>query len=181
MRLGVLDIGSNTVHLLLVDAYPGARPVPFASHKRPLSLVQYLDADGAINEAGQAELLDFVHEAAQFAINHHAEDLLAFCTSAIRESANGEEVLERVISKSGTQRLPCFRHCSACSLLKWSSISGSTRALCLCSGRCSAWRGRFCGAWTAGNAASLKSMHNKNKQEGRTLWKKKSVRAAAWR
>ena len=40
MRLGVLDIGSNTVHLLLVDAHPGARPVPYASHKRRLSLVQ---------------------------------------------------------------------------------------------------------------------------------------------
>ena len=53
MRLGVLDIGSNTVHLLLVDAHPGARPVPFASHKRPLSLVQYLEPDGSINDAGQ--------------------------------------------------------------------------------------------------------------------------------
>ncbi|MBV1780680.1 Ppx/GppA family phosphatase [Paeniglutamicibacter sp. ABSL32-1] len=103
MRLGVLDIGSNTVHLLLVDAYPGARPVPFASHKRALSLVAYLDEHGAINEAGQAELLDFVHEAAQFAINHHAEDLLAFCTSAIRESANGEEVLARVVAETGVQ------------------------------------------------------------------------------
>lgn len=101
MRLGVLDIGSNTVHLLLVDAYPGARPVPFASHKRPLSLVQYLDEHGAINEAGQTELLDFVHEAAQFAANHHAEDLLAFCTSAIRESANGEQVLQRVVDETG--------------------------------------------------------------------------------
>jgi len=28
MRLGVLDVGSNTVHLLVVDAYPGARPLP---------------------------------------------------------------------------------------------------------------------------------------------------------
>ena len=46
MRLGVLDIGSNTVHLLLVDAHPGARPVPYASHKRRLSLVQFLDDDG---------------------------------------------------------------------------------------------------------------------------------------
>ena len=24
MRLGVLDVGSNTVHLLVVDAHPGA-------------------------------------------------------------------------------------------------------------------------------------------------------------
>ncbi|MDR7161623.1 Ppx/GppA phosphatase family protein [Arthrobacter sp. BE255] len=96
MRLGVLDIGSNTVHLLLVDAHPGARPVPFASHKRPLSLVQYLDADGNISDAGQHELTDFVLEAWEFAAKHKAEDLLAFCTSAIREATNGPEVLARV-------------------------------------------------------------------------------------
>lgn len=96
MRLGVLDIGSNTVHLLLVDAHPGAQPVPFASHKRPLSLVQYLDGDGNISEEGQRELIDFVQEAREFASRHKAEDLLSFCTSAIRESTNGIAVLDRV-------------------------------------------------------------------------------------
>jgi len=96
MRLGVLDIGSNTVHLLLVDAHPGAQPVPFASHKRPLSLVQYLESDGSINETGQKELVEFVLEAWEFAARHKAEDLLAFCTSAIREATNGPQVLARV-------------------------------------------------------------------------------------
>jgi exopolyphosphatase/guanosine-5'-triphosphate,3'-diphosphate pyrophosphatase len=96
MRLGVLDIGSNTVHLLLVDAHPGARPVPFASHKRPLSLVQYLDRDGNITDAGQHELTEFVLEAWEFAARHKADDLLAFCTSAIREATNGPAVLARV-------------------------------------------------------------------------------------
>ncbi|GAA2546774.1 exopolyphosphatase/guanosine-5'-triphosphate,3'-diphosphate pyrophosphatase [Neomicrococcus aestuarii] len=101
MRLGVLDIGSNTVHLLLVDAHPGARPVAFASHKRPLSLIQYQDESGAITEEGQRELIDFVSEAADFARRHHAEDFLAFCTSAIRESANGPSVLDRVMTETG--------------------------------------------------------------------------------
>ncbi|MCU1476006.1 MAG: exopolyphosphatase [Subtercola sp.] len=101
MRLGVLDIGSNTVHLLLVDAHPGARPIPFGSHKRALQLVAYLDADGAISEAGQRELLDFVGEAAEFARSNNAEDLLAFATSAIRESANGVAVLARVYAETG--------------------------------------------------------------------------------
>ncbi|HET8880171.1 MAG TPA: Ppx/GppA family phosphatase, partial [Arthrobacter sp.] len=96
MRLGVLDIGSNTVHLLLVDAHPGARPVPFASHKRSLSLVQHLESDGSINDTGQHELVEFVLEAWEFAAKHKAEDLLAFCTSAIREATNGTEVLARV-------------------------------------------------------------------------------------
>jgi len=96
MRLGVLDIGSNTVHLLLVDAHPGARPVPYASHKRRLSLVQYLDDDGNINDDGQHELVEFVLEAWEFAAKHKADDLLAFCTSAIREATNGADVLARV-------------------------------------------------------------------------------------
>ncbi|MDJ0355151.1 MAG: Ppx/GppA family phosphatase [Actinomycetota bacterium] len=96
MRLGVLDIGSNTVHLLLVDAHPGARPVPFASHKRSLSLVQYLDPEGNISDAGQHELIEFMLEAWEFAAKHKAKDLLAFCTSAIREATNGAEVLARV-------------------------------------------------------------------------------------
>ncbi|WP_431709990.1 Ppx/GppA phosphatase family protein [Glutamicibacter uratoxydans] len=105
MRLGVLDIGSNTVHLLLVDAYPGARPTPYASHKRPLSLVQYLNEYGAITDEGQRELIGFIKEAAQFARNHRVEDFMAFCTSAIRESSNGRLVLERVEKETGVTLL----------------------------------------------------------------------------
>lgn len=101
MRLGVLDIGSNTVHLLLVDAHPGARPVPYASHKRPLQLVSYLDSEGRISDEGQRELVDFIRQARAFATDHRAEDFLAFCTSAIREAGNGEEVLHRVEADAG--------------------------------------------------------------------------------
>ncbi|GAA4655488.1 Ppx/GppA family phosphatase [Arthrobacter cryoconiti] len=96
MRLGVLDIGSNTVHLLLVDARPGAKPEAYASHKRALSLVAYLDGDGNITDEGQVELIEFILEAWEFAAKHKAKDLLAFCTSAIRESTNGAAVLQRV-------------------------------------------------------------------------------------
>jgi exopolyphosphatase/guanosine-5'-triphosphate,3'-diphosphate pyrophosphatase len=101
MRLGVLDIGSNTVHLLLIDAHPGARPIPFGSFKRALQLVAFLDDAGAINEEGQRELIDFITEAAAFASTNGAEDLLAFATSAIRESANGQQVLTRVHEETG--------------------------------------------------------------------------------
>lgn len=100
MRLGVLDIGSNTVHLLLVDAHIGAKPVAFASHKRPLSLVRYLDSEGAITEAGQQELMEFISEAVRFAARHRAEDMLSFCTSAVRDAANGAEVIARVQSEA---------------------------------------------------------------------------------
>jgi len=103
MRLSVLDIGSNTVHLLLVDAYPGARPVPFASHKRALSLVRFLDEDGAVNARGRRELLAFVEDAVAFAVRHKAEDLLAFCTSALRGATNGEAVIREVERVTGVE------------------------------------------------------------------------------
>lgn len=101
MRLGVLDIGSNTVHLLLVDAHPGASPIPFASHKLPLQLLKFMDETGGISEIGQRMLIDFISEASLFAVEHHAEDVLAFATSAIRESSNGPTVLERVCVETG--------------------------------------------------------------------------------
>ena len=101
MRLGVLDIGSNTVHLLLVEAYPGARPVAFASHKRPLSLVRFLDESGAINPRGRRELLTFVSEAVAFAGRHKVDDLLAFCTSALRGATNGAAVINEVEATTG--------------------------------------------------------------------------------
>jgi exopolyphosphatase/guanosine-5'-triphosphate,3'-diphosphate pyrophosphatase len=105
MRLGVLDIGSNTLHLLLVDAHPGARPIPFTSHKRALQLIDFLDPDGSISAAGERKLVEFVHEAATLATKHRAEDMMAFATSAIREARNGQAVLERVFAETGTQLL----------------------------------------------------------------------------
>lgn len=103
MRLGVLDIGSNTVHLLLVDAHPGARPIPFTSHKQALQLIAYLDRDGAISAAGQQKLVEFVGEAAGLAKEHGAEDMMAFATSAIREASNGAAVLESVHTETGVR------------------------------------------------------------------------------
>ena len=105
MRLGVLDIGSNTVHLLLVDAHPGARPIPFTSHKRPLQLIHFLEDDGSVSPAGQRKLVEFVGEAADLAKEHGAEDMMAFATSAIREAANGPAVLRRVFEETGTPLL----------------------------------------------------------------------------
>ena len=101
MRLGVLDVGSNTVHLLLIDGHPGARPEPYASHKIPLQLVQYLTPSGDISDEGRAALTEFVKSARDFAIENNAEDLLAFATSAIREAGNGAEVLQHVRRKTG--------------------------------------------------------------------------------
>ncbi|GGO63798.1 Ppx/GppA phosphatase family protein [Nonomuraea cavernae] len=101
MRLGVLDIGSNTVHLLVVDAHRGARPIPAYSHKEEMRLTEHLDAAGALSAEGIDLLGAFVEEAVRIAEDKGVEDFLAFATSAVRESANGEQVLARIDERSG--------------------------------------------------------------------------------
>ncbi|MFD7279617.1 Ppx/GppA family phosphatase [Streptomyces sp. NPDC059862] len=103
MRLGVLDVGSNTVHLLVVDAHPGARPLPAHSHKAELRLAQLLDENGAIGPHGVDRLIGVVHEALQAAEDKGVEELLPFATSAVREASNADDVLARVQTETGVQ------------------------------------------------------------------------------
>ncbi|MGW2844768.1 Ppx/GppA phosphatase family protein [Streptomyces sp. NPDC001274] len=101
MRLGVLDVGSNTVHLLVVDAHPGARPLPAHSHKAELRLAELLDEDGAISPEGVDRLVATVADALQAAEDKGCEDVLPFATSAVREASNADRVLARVREETG--------------------------------------------------------------------------------
>jgi exopolyphosphatase/guanosine-5'-triphosphate,3'-diphosphate pyrophosphatase len=101
MRLGVLDVGSNTVHLLVVDARPGAHPTPASSHKEELRLAEHLLADGRIGARGEEALIRFVASCREIAEDRGVEQLLPFATSALREAPNGEQVLARVAAETG--------------------------------------------------------------------------------
>ncbi len=103
MRLGVLDVGSNTVHLLVVDAHPGARPLPAHSHKAELRLAQLLDDDGSIGPGGIDRLVAVVHEALRAAEDKGVEELLPFATSAVRDARNADDVLGRVREETGVE------------------------------------------------------------------------------
>jgi len=101
MRLGVLDIGSNTGHLLVVDAHGGAAPLPAYSFKEPLRLAEHLDEDGAVRHSGIDALTSFTAQAVVVAEDKGCEEMLAFATSAVRDSVNAEEVLTHVVKSTG--------------------------------------------------------------------------------
>jgi exopolyphosphatase / guanosine-5'-triphosphate,3'-diphosphate pyrophosphatase len=103
MRLGVLDIGSNTGHLLVVDADGGAAPLPAFSYKQPLRLAEHLDEAGAVSQTGIDALTGFTAESLVVAEDKGCEDILAFATSAVRDSANSEEVLDHVHERTGVR------------------------------------------------------------------------------
>ncbi len=96
MRLGVLDVGSNTVHLQVVDATPGARPNPNINHKEDLRLAEYLSADGFISAEGAKLLREAIKRALDAAKSANIDELLPFATSALREAVNGAEIISRI-------------------------------------------------------------------------------------
>lgn len=103
MRLGVLDVGSNTVHLVVVDAQRGGPPTPMSNWKTPMRLVEYLDKKGAINEKGQEKLLNGVALAKEMSDQFRCEEMLPFATSAIRSAENSDKVLDKVEKETGVR------------------------------------------------------------------------------
>ncbi|MEV6816277.1 Ppx/GppA phosphatase family protein [Micromonospora sp. NPDC051296] len=103
MRLGVLDVGSNTVHLLVVDAHRGAHPWPAHSEKAVLRLAEQIGPDGALREAGADALVKAVSAARTSATALEVDDLLAFATSAVRDATNAAEVLAQVRDATGVR------------------------------------------------------------------------------
>jgi exopolyphosphatase/guanosine-5'-triphosphate,3'-diphosphate pyrophosphatase len=101
MRLGVLDVGSNTVHLLVVDAHRGAHPTPMHDDRWLLRLAEHVGDDGKLSRAGEKALLSAVQKAKRQAVDRKCDELLAFVTSAIREADNGTAVLRRVREQTG--------------------------------------------------------------------------------
>jgi exopolyphosphatase/guanosine-5'-triphosphate,3'-diphosphate pyrophosphatase len=99
--MAVLDVGSNTAHLLIVDAHRGAAPLPASSKKEELRLAEHLAGDGALSDSGVKALVAFIGDALAEAEDQGCESVTAFATSAIREASNTDEVLSLVQDKTG--------------------------------------------------------------------------------
>jgi exopolyphosphatase / guanosine-5'-triphosphate,3'-diphosphate pyrophosphatase len=96
MRLGVLDVGSNTVHLQVVDTHPGARPNPTFNHKVELRLTDYLDENNEIKKEGVDALRSAIGDAVKQSKSVQTEELLPFATSALREADNGAQIIANI-------------------------------------------------------------------------------------
>ncbi|MEY2732471.1 MAG: hypothetical protein RLZZ523_342 [Actinomycetota bacterium] len=96
MRLGVLDVGSNTVHLQVVDASPGARPNPNINYKEEVRLAEYLSEDGFVSAEGTRLLREAIRRSLHEAKKVETEELLPFATSALREAKNGPDIIAKI-------------------------------------------------------------------------------------
>jgi exopolyphosphatase / guanosine-5'-triphosphate,3'-diphosphate pyrophosphatase len=103
MRLGVLDIGSNSAQLQIVDIHGGAPPLPTHAVKEPTRLSETFESDGTISDAGIDQVTDAVRRAMTAARRFSVEQMFAFATSAVRDAVNRDQIVDRVERETGVR------------------------------------------------------------------------------
>ncbi|MEO3973688.1 Ppx/GppA family phosphatase [Streptomyces sp. CAU 1734] len=100
MRMGVLDIGSTTVRLVVADA-GGALPLPVHTAKRRLRLADHVGPDRELPPEQVARIVDAVVAARAEGALWGVDQPLAFATAIVRDAPNRDEVLRAVRAGSG--------------------------------------------------------------------------------
>jgi exopolyphosphatase/guanosine-5'-triphosphate,3'-diphosphate pyrophosphatase len=103
VRLAVLDIGSNSAHLRVVDAYPGSPPLPLYRRKEPTHLAQCVDGSGAVRREGIERVVRAVAAAVDSARSQHVAELIPIATAAIRDAVNRDEILDAIDRRAGVR------------------------------------------------------------------------------
>jgi exopolyphosphatase/guanosine-5'-triphosphate,3'-diphosphate pyrophosphatase len=101
VRLAVLDVGSNTVHLVVVDGRPDGTFVPVNRERDTLRLADAAFPGRFLPDQAVERLIESVKRKRAAADRLHAEALVGFATSAIREARNGADALGRVREATG--------------------------------------------------------------------------------
>lgn len=103
MLLGVLDVGSNSAQLQVVEVRPGAPPLPTHAVKEPTLLGEAFDPDGSIDLAGVNRVVEAVQRALVAARRLGVEQLYVFATAAVRDATNRDMILTRIEREAGVR------------------------------------------------------------------------------
>jgi exopolyphosphatase/guanosine-5'-triphosphate,3'-diphosphate pyrophosphatase len=99
-RIASIDVGTNTAQLLVAD-WDGGRLVPVHAVERFVRLGEGVDAQGRIGEAARERLLEALSAYAAAAEARGAECTVVGATSAMRDAANRDAVMQAVTDATG--------------------------------------------------------------------------------
>jgi exopolyphosphatase/guanosine-5'-triphosphate,3'-diphosphate pyrophosphatase len=101
MRLATIDLGTNTVRLLVADVAPGGRWRVVDAHQRVTRLGEGSSKSGRLGDAPAARTAAVVREYVTRARSAGSERIEIVATSAVREAVNGREFAARLERETG--------------------------------------------------------------------------------
>jgi len=103
MRIAALDLGTNSFHLLVVDAHPDGTFVPLVREKEMLRLGDDVSRTGRVGDTKADRAVTTVRRFRALAEGVEADEMVACATSAVREADNGGELVDRFESEAGVR------------------------------------------------------------------------------
>ncbi|HLH76219.1 MAG TPA: Ppx/GppA phosphatase family protein [Candidatus Binataceae bacterium] len=103
MKLAALDVGTNTVLMLVVQADPNDTIVPLADLARITRLGAGVERTGALDSDAAARTLDTIAEFVEQARALGARRFLTAATSALREARDGAQFIARVRARCAVE------------------------------------------------------------------------------
>jgi exopolyphosphatase / guanosine-5'-triphosphate,3'-diphosphate pyrophosphatase len=98
----VIDVGSNTIHLLVGEVENGT-VLPVTGEKVSARLGSGVDETGSIEEVRIPVAADAIRLFARLAALHGAPEPAVLATSAVRDAKNGPVLVEEVREKAGLE------------------------------------------------------------------------------
>ena len=103
MRIAAFDLGSNSFHLLVVDAHADGTFVPLIREKEMLRLGDAVGREGRIPPALADRAVATVDRFRKLAAGAGTDEIHAMATAALREAENGGEVIDRMAAEAGVK------------------------------------------------------------------------------
>lgn len=99
-RVGVVDIGSNSVRLVVFDG-AARSPAYFFNEKIMCALGEGLPKTGRLSPSGRIRALSAIRRFQQLARGMGLSHLTAVATAAVREASDGQEFCKEVLDETG--------------------------------------------------------------------------------
>src|SRR4051812_43662770 len=101
MRIAALDLGSNSFHLLVVEARPDGHFETLVREKEMLRLGDVVSREGRIPDLAAEQVIDSIRRLHSLAAAADADEFVAFATAAMREAENSAAVVDRIEARTG--------------------------------------------------------------------------------
>ncbi|HEX4978786.1 MAG TPA: Ppx/GppA phosphatase family protein [Acidimicrobiales bacterium] len=101
MRIAALDLGSNSFHLVVVDAHPDGSFDTLVRDKEMLRLGDVVATNGRIGPEHTERAVDAVRRMASVVERVGADETVAYATSAFRDAEDSASVCDAIFDETG--------------------------------------------------------------------------------
>ncbi|MBP1989490.1 exopolyphosphatase [Paenibacillus eucommiae] len=100
-RIGIIDIGSNSIRLVVYEQTSEAAHRVISEYKESARLSERIGTDGMLHQGDIRSIIPILTHFSQLCKNHEVRALRAVATAAIRNAANSAEIKELLEQETG--------------------------------------------------------------------------------